>query len=433
MNTILDAREQRSIHIRELMNANKYKSIVILKANVPGTNKNLMKMRFICNLFHELISNEFGEKITEVGKIKSEDGNYIYYVVDEIGTIVKEKTILLEDDNQLGRLIDIDVYHNKPISRDDISCEMRKCLICDNYAHMCARNQTHIETELFAVIDEMIHEFLEDYILNTAIKCILAEVNLYPKFGLVSRNDSGAHLDMNYQTFVTSTFAIKSYLKQFIQYGLEDIDNPIKLQEIGKEAEKAMFEATNGVNTHKGLIFALGLFLPVVTKGILLNKDSDYLKTELVRISNVIIGNYYNNLNQPVSHGDKIYKKHGLKGIRGEALNGFALVFDSPTYSNIDSNYRELDYLMYFMSKLDDTTILYRNDIDTLNKVKKQMSDILSKGGYRKNELLVHKVSEQYKVENISPGGSADLLVLKLLFEEFRYLLCGSTRNGICL
>jgi triphosphoribosyl-dephospho-CoA synthetase len=32
---------------------------------------------------------------------------------------------------------------------------------------------------------------------------------------------------------------------------------------VGLEAERAMFEATEGINTHKGAIFSLGIFLAI--------------------------------------------------------------------------------------------------------------------------------------------------------------------------
>ena len=81
MNEILDAREQRSNHVKELISKYKYKTVVIMKANVPGINKNLMKMRFICNLYNTIIYDTFKEKIIDVGRIESLDGNYIYYVI----------------------------------------------------------------------------------------------------------------------------------------------------------------------------------------------------------------------------------------------------------------------------------------------------------------------------------------------------------------
>ena len=292
MSLILEAREKRAQHIEELMREFKYKTIIILKSNVPGADKNPNRLKFICNLYDSFIRKEFKLKITTKAKVGSADGNYVYYVVEEEGNIVKEKTILIEEANVLGKLVDIDVYNEVSITRSQLECEMRKCLICDNYSHVCVRNQTHTQEELFAKIDEITQNYLVNLILNKTIKCIYCELDLYPKFGLVSSHDCGAHSDMDFQMFVNSTFAIKPYLKEFILYGLNGAENPKKLQEIGIKAEEAMFKVTNNVNTQKGLIFILGIFLPVMSKAIRNNLGQTFIKREIIKISELIIGDY---------------------------------------------------------------------------------------------------------------------------------------------
>ena len=149
MNKILDAREKRAKHILELMKEFKHKTIVIMKANVPGVNKNPRNMGFICRYFSELIDTTFGEKIIDYKKIKSLDGDYMFFIINDSGNVVKEKTILIEEKNSLGRLIDIDVFNETAITREDVQCETRKCLICDNYAHLCSRSKEHDEPEVF--------------------------------------------------------------------------------------------------------------------------------------------------------------------------------------------------------------------------------------------------------------------------------------------
>ena len=111
MSLILEAREKRAKHIEELMKEFKYKTIIILKSNVPGADKNPRRLKFICNLYDSLIHQEFKLKITTKAKVGSADGNYVYYIVEEEGNIVKEKTILIEEANILGKLIDIDVFN----------------------------------------------------------------------------------------------------------------------------------------------------------------------------------------------------------------------------------------------------------------------------------------------------------------------------------
>lgn len=425
MSRILDAREKRSVHIKDLMDNNIGLSIVIMKANVPGINKNPGNMVFICRYYGELIMNTFKKNIVKSEQIKSLDGDYMYFIIKESGNIVKEKTILLEEKSILGRLIDIDVYDKHAITRSDLECEMRKCLICNDYAHLCARSKAHNNEDVFKRIDDIISEFLTDLILNTTISSIYNELELYPKFGLVSKRNSGCHSDMDSNTFISSIFAIKPYIKEFILYGVNDLDNPKKLQELGKLAESAMFKATSKVNTHKGLIFALGVFLPALTKAILKQKDLKYIKNEIKYISKVVIGDYYDKVlsKENKTHGDLIYLNHNLKGIRGEALNGFDIIFSLPSYKDRPTSIQYHEYLIHFMSVLDDTTIIHKSDINTLDEVKATFKEFVSSGGYLVNKDKIQKTSDEYIRRSISPGGSADLLVLKIIFEDLNYLL----------
>lgn len=426
MSDILVAREARSEHIQSLMDKHTHKTIAILKLNVVGKNKNPINMRFICLLFDGLIKQEFQSKIIESDKVESKDGDYIYYVIEEEGNIVKEKTIYIEDNNYLGRLVDIDVYNDISITRSDMSCEMRKCLVCDNYAHICARNQTHTLKEINNVVSDLIEEHLTELLLNNAMHAIYDELEMYPKFGLVSHRDPGSHKDMDYETFVQSIFAIKPYLKEFILYGIKGHDNPEELNRLGKEAETAMFEATNGINTQKGLIFCLGLFLPALTKAIVNNRNEKYIMEEIQRSAKEIIGNYYQTIDtkEQKTHGDLIYLDYGVKGIRGEALKGFKRVFMIDSFKDYEYNDRNQEYMIHIMNDLCDTTIIHKKGFKTLKQVQNDMDDLIKKGGYTKNKDLFNIISETYKKQGISPGGASDLLVLKMILESSRYLIC---------
>ena len=430
---ILQAREIRGKHVSELMELHKYKTIAILKLNVVGKNKNPINMRFICLFFDNLIHQEFQGKIIESMKVRSDDGDYIYYVINEEGNLVKQRTIFIEDEHYLGRLIDIDIYNETSISRSDMSCEMRKCLICDNYAHICSRNQTHSQKDINRVVSELIENHLTDIILNEVMHTIYEELELYPKFGLVSQVDNGCHKDMDFELFVRSSFVLKPYLREYIQYGIEKFDNPIELQKIGIRAENGMFKATSNVNTQKGLIFALGLFLPALTKAIINNRDTDYIIQEIQRSASSIIGDYYRNVEfkENKSHGDMIYLDYGVKGIRGEALKGFKKVFDIPSFRNVGYEYRNHEYLVHIMAYLTDTTIVHKKGFKTLKRVQSDMDDIIKAGGYAKNNIRVKQLSDQYKDEGISPGGASDLLVVKMVYEKLRYLLCVDDQCGI--
>ncbi len=424
MSDILVAREARSQLIQDLIEKNPYHTIAVLKLNVVGTNKNPVHMRFICMMFHHFMIDEFQQKILKYRKVESLDGDYIYYIIAEDGNLVKDRTIHIEDSHFLGRLVDIDVYHQTSISRTDMQCEMRKCLICDNYAHICSRNQTHSQEVINKKVMALIHEHLPKIILQETLHAIYDELDLYPTFGLVTHRDSGSHTDMDYQTFVNSIFAIKPYLEEFIRFGLQEEQEIDELIAMGQSAEQAMFQATGNINTQKGLVFALGLFLPVLSKAIITNQSVSFIIKDIKRIAETVIGDYYDVL-EPRSastHGDSIYLQCGAKGIRGEALKGFSLVFSLLERSN-DFETKNIDYLLQLMAKLDDTTIIYKKGIEGLHDVQDQVKAFLLTGGIIENKEQYIRLSDTLKKQGISPGGSSDLLVVRMIFDRLKHLM----------
>ena len=61
MSIILEAREKRARHIEALMQEFKYKTIIILKTNVPGADKNPRKLKFICKYSDILYNRKKGQ------------------------------------------------------------------------------------------------------------------------------------------------------------------------------------------------------------------------------------------------------------------------------------------------------------------------------------------------------------------------------------
>ena len=100
--------------------------------------------------------------------------------------------------------------------------------------------------------------WVADHVAEAAEAALLAELETWPKPGLVSHVDSGSHIDMDAGTFKASAIAITPFYGQLAVaggagFGME------RLRQIGVEAERAMLAATGGVNTHRGAIFGLGL------------------------------------------------------------------------------------------------------------------------------------------------------------------------------
>jgi triphosphoribosyl-dephospho-CoA synthase len=102
-----------------------------------------------------------------------------------------------------------------------------------------------------------------DFIASFADQALRVELMLTPKPGLVDQRNSGAHHDMDVQTFLTSASAIAPWWRRFVQIGyawasVTAADFLLIVRPAGVLCEQSMFAATRGINTHKGTIFSLG-------------------------------------------------------------------------------------------------------------------------------------------------------------------------------
>ena len=71
---------------------------------------------------------------------------------------LKKAMIELEDGTKLGRLFDIDVINSKgnKISRLELGMAPRKCIVCDEIAHVCSRSRAHSVEEMLEYINKVI-------------------------------------------------------------------------------------------------------------------------------------------------------------------------------------------------------------------------------------------------------------------------------------
>ncbi|MPN41035.1 2-(5''-triphosphoribosyl)-3'-dephosphocoenzyme-A synthase [bioreactor metagenome] len=69
------------------------------------------------------------------------------------------------------------------------------------------------------------------------------------------------------------------------------------------------------------------------------------------------------------------------------------------------------------MARVEDSTVVYRHDINTLRKVQSDAKEILNMGGVftLEGKQRCHELEDLYIKEHISPGGCADLLAISIL------------------
>lgn len=267
----------------------------------------------------------------------------------------------------------------------------------------------------------------EEEISSAAIEAMLFEVAATPKPGLVDRNNSGAHSDMDLYTFISSASVIQPF---FTTMGIEgsmfkgnDFTALLKkIRPIGVQAEERMFKATADVNTHKGLIFSLGILCTATSY--LISQEQELKAENICRIASLmcvnIVKDELEHSENNKTTGEKLYRNNGVKGIRGEAEAGYPSVLNhSLLYlrkSEGEWNKRLINTFFHLMANVEDSNVLGRHNHEVLQSVQDRAGEVLTQGGAF-NETAMAKIGQMdidFIEQNISPGGSADLLAVTI-------------------
>ena len=276
------------------------------------------------------------------------------------------------------------------------------------------------------------------------LEAMLLEANCAPAPGLVDRFNSGAHNDMDIYTFIKSSVALSSYMHNFVYMGYMHkgaLDTLLAfIRPLGIEAEAAMFKATKGVNTQKGLIFLMGILCAAA--GYVYRKYNIIKSTlvfDAVKIMcQGLVAKELGNLphDRKLTSGERLYHQYGIRGIRGELEDGLPIIQDIalPAYKKAISLGATDDALLIYtllsiMTATEDTTIINRHDQDTLIMVQKSAKKLLSNDDILQLDGFdaVKDLDRQFIEQWISPGGSADLLAAT----HFLYVLENKYNSSI--
>ena len=262
-----------------------------------------------------------------------------------------------------------------------------------------------------------------DIIARLSTYALIYEVSLSPKPGLVTLIDQGAHVDMDYIDFINSALVLHDYFKIAYELGEKSTGEDYKeLRKFGLIYEEKMKMATGGANTHKGIIFSLGLM--VYATAIEIKKENFSLEKIIARVSYLnrgITGEL--NKKSATSHGEENFKKYGVKGIREEAEEGFkkallGLEFLKNAEKEVNFDYALTGTLYYYMTFIEDSNIIKRGGMEGLEFLKDRANYVLADKLYMTSEGMreIEKINEEFKSRNLSPGGCADFLILSLYF-----------------
>ena len=280
-------------------------------------------------------------------------------------------------------------------------------------------------------------------IAHLATQALQAELDTTPKPGLVDKDNNGAHRDMDYALMQRSIDTLHPYFVKLALLGFADtLPTHTAIRDIGIEAEKAMLSATNGVNTHKGALFSMGLAVVAAAheeRKIAANeeqilKERNGGEDVLVSLQTTIKALAASFPDTNGTHGSKakLLSKGttAIKGALDNAREGYEMLFAEWLPFYIERRKEHDAYtlhktLLRIMCDLDDTNVIYRTNLATAEEVKQEaraLLDSFSKAHTAEDkekriaaELLALKdMDKRYTARNISPGGAADMLSLTI-------------------
>ncbi len=435
LHQMLDAREMRAALQKSLLNT--YKTpLVCFTMNIAGPIKT---SRLIERAFFEgveiLQSKLPNESVLHCEIDISVAGCQAMFCVSVDAQKLKTICTEIEDSCPLGRLFDMDVLDTDgtKLSRDNL----RGCIVCGASGRECAAGRLHTVPQLQATTRKIIteHFFSMDCkrFADLATDSLLEEVYTTPKPGLVDRRNNGSHTDMDVHTFVKSAHSLTPYFYQCVNIGRRTCDQPPadtfkKLRKAGIAAEDTMYQATSGVNTHKGAIYSFGVICGAL--GRLWQAENPVPKLEDIlslcsEMTQDAAKSDFQSIDKTTA-GGRLYLEYGLTGIRGEVAAGFPSVANIglPVYQReldkgLSSNDAGAITLIHLISNVQDTNLYHRGGHEGAAYAADGAKHLLD-GCTSPTKEQIEQLDNELIARNLSPGGCADLLAVTYFFSKLK-------------
>jgi triphosphoribosyl-dephospho-CoA synthase len=255
-----------------------------------------------------------------------------------------------------------------------------------------------------------------------AADCLVLEVETWPKPGLVSHVDSGAHRDMDADLLRRSARVLRPFFAELAAAGAAGAEMD-RLRAIGVKGEAAMRAETHGVNTHRGAIFGMGLLAAAAGFRRCYGAQAT--------LGRIIASRWGAGIaNGPVelhSHGSVVARSYRAGGARAEAAAGMPSLYtvarpalgEGRWLAAGDEEAARVHACMSLIATVADSNLLYRGGPEGLAFAQAEAGAFLADGGvgavdWRGRAEAIHA---RFVARNLSPGGCADLLAMALFAE----------------
>ena len=281
------------------------------------------------------------------------------------------------------------------------------------------------------------HNPLAANLAELVVSALIDEATLTPKPGLVDMRSRGAHHDLSWSLMCNSALALRPTFYAMADAGMQNY--PLRqLREIigalGRAGEVRMMQVTNGVNTHRGAIWALGLLVTAAAQDRCASTVHSVRSVARRAAQLAQIDDRF----APASTGNKgelARLKYQVGGARAQAQAGFPLVLDLALPGLHKSRQRgdketdaRLNALLSVMAVLDDTCVLSRGGVGALQTVQSRAQQVLEFGGVatKTGKAELKNLETDMLQRHVSPGGSADMLAAALFLDAL-----GALSNGV--
>ncbi len=404
---VLENREKRVL-LQEALLEQYHVPVLSCTMNIPGEVKQTPLIDFIFRQSMESVRNTWAGKVLREVQMDAVTGPEAFFAVDSDAEEIKNSAVSIESLAPIGRLLDLDVIgtDGRKLSR----LEQRTCLVCGGPVTACSRSRAHglesVKNAAWAIMTSYGAERLGDL----AVAALIREARLTPKPGLVDENNTGSHRDMDLPMLLDSATALKPYFRFCAAFGLRKGQDINELICAGLEAENTMLGVTGGINTHKGAIYALGLFLASLGAFLMDGEDPFVLSARFAAEQAVWAPQSRD------SHGGIVAARYQAGGAREEAMEGFPTARKG-AQSLKESGGDGLYALLRILEDIRDTNLLYRGGPEGMAYVHASASAILEMDQDKRKDALLEMDRECIRL-NISPGGAADMLALACLIES---------------
>lgn len=433
---MLEAREVRAARQSEWLSGQEGCCLVSVTMNIAGAIKSTPLIRDGFSAGMEMVDDmlkNLGMTVCRKEQWLLKTGCEAFRLVKGDANEVKRAMIGLEEATAFGRLMDIDVLgiEKTPLSRSELGLPERRCLVCGAPAKVCGRSQSHSYDQLRETTNRMILTFLEerraDRTAAMACRSMLNEVLVTPKPGLVDRANSGSHSDMDVFTFAASASALTGYLRSAYLMGSHSSDRLqllTGLRAAGRLAEEEMNRATGNVNTHKGMIYSMGLLCGALGHCEANAKHAleDLLAECGALAAETVTADFGALAPSRQTSGYTLYKTKGVGGIRAEAAAGFPSVREIALpvltelmHGGYSANDAGVYTLLALLGRVTDTNMIARGGMEKAAAARSKALAMWPETGVP-NEIptmeAVAELDRQFMEDNLSPGGCADLLAI---------------------